>query len=93
MKLSIRATTLTMALLGAASMLLVGIVNMIMPIYGGNFLQMMSSVYPGFHDSRTWLSILIGTVYGLIDGAVAGWIFARVYDWIVGVTEVVDHTA
>ncbi len=93
MKLSIRGIALTMGLLGAACMLAVGIVNMITPNYGADFLNMMSSVYPGFHYSRTWMSVLIGTVYGFMDGSIGGWVFASIYDWIVGEHHTLDHPA
>ena len=54
MKLSVNAVAFTMGLLWASSMLLVGIVNLAHPGYGADFLRMMSSVYPGFHDAHTW---------------------------------------
>ena len=92
MKLSIRAIALTMGLLWAGAMLVVGLINMVEPAYGMAFLQMMSSVYPGFHDSRTWMSVAIGTIYGFIDGAVGGLIFAWIYDAIAG-SRHIDHTA
>ena len=42
------------------------------PSYGGDFLRMVSSVYPGFHDTRTAGEVIVGMVYGLADGAIAG---------------------
>jgi hypothetical protein len=93
MKLSIPAAGLTAGLLGAASMLVVGTINWAMPAYGADFLRMMSSIYPGFHDSRTWLSVVIGTLYGFADGAIAGLVFAWIYDRIAGSERAVDHTA
>lgn len=38
------------------------------------FLHVMSSVYPGFQASGTFLDVLTGTVYGLADGAAAGFL-------------------
>jgi hypothetical protein len=38
-------------------------------------------VYPGFHDSHTIRSVLMGTFDGLIDGAVGGLLFACLYNW------------
>ena len=93
MRLSIRAIGLTVGLLWAASMFVVGVINLITPAYGADFLRMMSSVYPGFHDTRTWLSVLIGTVYGFVDGVIGGWIFAWLYDWITGPRHTLDHAA
>jgi hypothetical protein len=93
MKLSVRSIAFTMGIVWAACMLLVGIVNLITPAYGGDFLRMMSSVYPGFHDSGTWLSVLIGAGYGFVDGIIGGLIFAWIYDWIAGGAHVVDRHA
>ena len=82
MKLSVKAIAMTMGLLWAGCMLIVGLINLAAPAYGMNFLQMMSSVYPGFHPSHSWLSVIVGTVYGFVDGVIGGWIFAWLYDWI-----------
>ena len=40
----------------------------------------MGSVYPFFHVSRTLGDVVIGGVDGLIDGAVAGLLFAWLYN-------------
>ena len=42
----------------------------------------MSSVYPGFHTTRTVGEVLLGTVYGFVDGAIGGYLFALLYNWI-----------
>jgi hypothetical protein len=60
-------------------MLLVGLINLADPSYGGEFLRMMSSVYPGADTARTIGRVLLGTVYGFVDGAIAGWLFAWLY--------------
>ena len=93
MKLSVRAICIAMGLLGAGCMLAVGIVNLFTPGYGADFLRMMSSVYPGFHDTRTWASIAIGTLYGFAGGVIAGLIFAWLYDWIASAGRSVGHSA
>lgn len=91
MKLSVNAVAFTMGLLWAGCMLLVGIVNLAHPGYGADFLRMMSSVYPGFHDAHTWGSVAIGTLYGFVDGLVGGWIFAWIYDRIAGSAHSIEH--
>jgi hypothetical protein len=80
MRLSIPAIAVAGALLWGAAIFLVGIVNLAAPGYGLSFLQMTSSVYPGFHDSHTFVSVLIGTLDGVLDGAVAGMLFAWLYN-------------
>ena len=88
MKLSVRALTIVSALLWGGGMLLVGIVNLVSPAYGVAFLQMVSSVYPGFDASRTLGDVLVGTIYALVDGAVCGFLFAWLYNRFAdGVTQ------
>lgn len=81
MRLSARVMALVAALLWGGCMLFVALVNMGAPSYGTDFLRMMSSVYPGFHDTRTWGEVILGTIYGLVDGAIAGLLFAWLYNW------------
>jgi len=50
--------------------------------YGVAFLDMASSVYPWFHASRTFVDVIIGTADGLLDGAVAGFLFAWLYNLV-----------
>lgn len=91
MRFSIRAFTLTCALLWAGCMLIVGLINLAYPSYGGDFLRMMSSVYPGADASRTIGSVLLGTVYGFVDGAVCGWIFGLIYRGLTHEPRVPSH--
>ncbi len=80
MQLSIKGLAVAGGLLWGGALLCVGLMNLVSPIYGANFLQMVSSVYPFFHASRTLGDVLIGTVDGLIDGAVAGLLLAWLYN-------------
>lgn len=83
-RLSMKVMAIVPALLWGGCMLFVGLINMGAPSYGGDFLRMMSSVYPGFHDTRTAAEVVIGTIYGLVDGAIAGVLFAWLYNLIAG---------
>jgi hypothetical protein len=80
MKLSIKALAVTSALLWGGCMLLLGVGHLIVASYGVAFLDAMSSVYPGFHASRTIAGVFVGTVYGLADGAIGGLIFGWLYN-------------
>ena len=60
-------------------MLFVGLVHMAEPSYGGEFLRLMSSVYPGADTAPTLGRVLLGTLYGLVDGAVGGYLFGLFY--------------
>ena len=84
-RLSIRVMVAVPALLWGGCMLFVGLINLAAPSYGLDFLRMMSSIYPGFHVTRTVGELVIGTAYGLVDGGIAGCLFALLYNWLVSV--------
>lgn len=80
MRLSVRALALTGAILWGGALLFCGFANAIWPTYGVAFLQMMASVYPGYQATGSPLSILVGTLYAALDGAVAGLLFGWIYN-------------
>ena len=89
MRISLKAMTLSSAILWGGAMLIVGLIHMAAPSYGGDFLRIMSSVYPGADTAPSLGRVLLGTVYGFIDGGVAGLIFAWLYDAFAGGTRAV----
>ena len=80
MRLSIRALMITAALLWGGGMLFVGLLNLASASYGVGFLQLMTSVYPGFHASRTFGDVVVGTAYATGDGAICGLLFGWLYN-------------
>jgi len=80
MKLSVKALAITSGLIWGGCVLTCGLVNLAQPAYGRPFLRLMSSVYPGFHNSRSWRDVLVGTGYGLVDGAAGGALAAALYN-------------
>jgi hypothetical protein len=84
MKLSIKGLTLAGGILWALGMLVVGILNIISPGYGGEFLKIMASVYPGYKASGQFVDVIFGTLYALVDGAICGFVFALLYNTFVG---------
>jgi len=84
MQLSVKALTIVTAILWGGGVLFTGLVNLAVPSYGTECLKLMSSVYPGFHFSRTFGDVLVGTGYGLVDGAIAGFIFSWLYNFFAG---------
>ena len=84
MALSIRSLAITSALLWGGGVLLVGLVNLAAQSYGSVFLQCVSSIYPGFHNSRHFLDVLVGTGYALFDGAAGGAVFGWLYNKFSG---------
>ena len=81
-KLSVKALTLTLALIWASAILMVGLINLYTPNYGSAFLSLISSVYPGYHADRTLASVLVGTGYALFDGGTCGFLVAVLYNWL-----------
>jgi hypothetical protein len=81
MTISVRSLAITSALLWGGAVLFVGLINLATPTYGAAFLQGVSSIYPGYHDSRHFLDVLVGTGYALIDGGVGGAVFGWLYNF------------
>jgi hypothetical protein len=79
MRVSLKALTLSSAILWGGAMLFVGLIHMAAPSYGGEFLRLMSSVYPGADTAPTLARVLLGTIYGFVDGAIGGGLFGLLY--------------
>jgi hypothetical protein len=80
MKLSLKGMSIAVALLCGGCVLFVGVINLAAPSYGEEFLEVVSSIYPGFHHTRTFLDVLVGTGYGIVDGAVGGFLLAWLFN-------------
>lgn len=80
MKLSVKGLVVASALLWASALLLTGIGNLIWAGYGNAFLEAMSSVYPGYKVDSGVTGVITGTLYALVDGGVAGGLFALIYN-------------
>jgi len=92
MRVSIKAISLTCALLWGGCMLLVGLINLADASYGSQFLHMMSSVYPGADTARTLGPVVLGTVYGFVDGAIGGCLFGWIYKLLTTEHRTQAHT-
>jgi len=84
MKLSVKALAVTAAILWGGCILLTGILNLIWSGYGVAFLDMVRSIYPGYAGTAGFGGVIVGTLYGVIDGAVCGAIFAWLYNGLSG---------
>jgi hypothetical protein len=80
MRLDVTALALTAGLFCGAAILIVASANLIWPSYGRTFLDLAASVYPGYHPSSGIGSVVTGTLYGFVDGAIGGAVFARLYN-------------
>ncbi len=80
MRFNVIALSATVALFWGAAILAVASANLIWPTYGRAFLELAASIYPGYHPSPAIGSIITGTLYGLVDGAIAGAVFGWLYN-------------
>jgi len=87
MKLSIRALTITCAILWGGSVLCVAVANLLWPPYGAGFLEVLASVYPGYSADSTFGGLLNVTLYALVDGAVGGLILGWLYNLLAAKCE------
>jgi len=84
MKLSIKGLTIAGGIIWALAILFVGILNIIFSGYGGEFLKLMASVYPGYKASGEIVDVIVGTLYALVDGAICGLVIAVLYNAFAG---------
>ncbi len=83
MKLSVKSLVIAAALLTALCFLFVSLLNLILPPYGGALLALLTSLYLGYDPMAGPISVLVGTLYSLIAGAVAGALFGWLYNSFV----------
>ena len=67
-------------LLWGGGLLVVSLLNLIWSGYGQSFLDAMSSIYPGYHATRSIAEVVIVTVYGTADGFIGGAVFGWLYN-------------
>ena len=84
MKLNLKALTLTLALLWAGTLFIMGVANLAWPGYGKAFLQVMASIYPGYAASGSFGDVIVGSLYALVDGAILGFILGGLYNLMAG---------
>ena len=80
MKLNLKAFVLAAGIVWGGVILLVSIANLISPEYAVGFLEVIASVYPGFTPFTGVGSVVIGTLYGFVDGSIGGLIFVWLYN-------------
>jgi len=80
MKLDVKALTFAAAIVWGGCFFLVSLANLIWPPYGEVWLQLGQSIYPGYGGPAGFGSVIVVTLYALLDGAVAGAVFAWLYN-------------
>lgn len=83
MKLSIKAFTFSCAILWALTVLMVIALNMATGSYGAEFLKVVGSIYPGYHPGTGISGLIVGPLYGLVDGGIGGLVLAWLYNLFV----------
>lgn len=81
MKLNTKALAITVGLLWGGSVFLVAAINRFYRGYGVDFLNDMSSLYPGYHVAGLRMA-MVGGLYGLVDGLVCGALIAWLYNTV-----------
>jgi len=79
-RFNVKALALTIGLFSGLAILIVASANLIWPSYGRTFLDLVASVYPGYHPSSGIGSVVTGTLYGFVDGAIGGGVFGWLYN-------------
>ena len=84
MRLNVKALAFALALVWAGAIFVTGLANLIWPGYGEAFLQMVGSIYPGYRGGISFLQVILGTFYGLLDGFIGGLILGWLYNLFSG---------
>jgi uncharacterized protein YqgC (DUF456 family) len=83
MKLSIKALIIAGALFKTGCFLFISLLNLILRPYGGAYLAMLISLYPGYDPVSVPIGIIVGTLYSLLAGGLAGLFFGWLYNIFV----------
>ena len=83
MRFCVRTLALTCGILWAVIFFVMALAQQVWPGYGMAFLELMDSVYPGYAPGG-FGSVIMGSLYALLDGAIGGAVFAWLYNRILG---------
>lgn len=79
MRLDLKALATTLGTGWGAGVFVVGLAHLLWPTYGTSFLELVASVYPGYQIGG-FGSVIIGTLYAVVDGAVCGAVLGWIYN-------------
>jgi hypothetical protein len=86
MRLCVRTTALTFGIFWAVVFFLVAAAQQIWPTYGVAFLDLMDGLYPGYAPGG-FGSVILGSLYAVVDGAIGGAVLAWLYNRLLGQRE------
>jgi hypothetical protein len=81
MKLSLKSMIIAGALFKAVCFLFISLLNLILRPYGGAYLALLASLYPGYDPVIVPLALIVGTFYSLLAGGLAGLLFGWLYNF------------
>ncbi|HEX6436291.1 MAG TPA: hypothetical protein VF182_04120 [Candidatus Binatia bacterium] len=81
LKLSLTAMAIAGALFKATGFLFVSLMNLVFRPYGGAYLALLISIYPGYDPVSVPLGLVVGTFYSLLSGALAGLLLGWLYNF------------
>jgi hypothetical protein len=82
MRLNILAFAVAAGLFWTLAVLIISLANLAWPTYGRAFLDLLASMYPGYHPGAGIGSVLIAALYGLADGVGSGALIAWLYNQV-----------
>ena len=80
MKLCVRGMALSLGILWALGILVIGLVNRFVPGYGWYFLRTLEGLYPVYQAGFGLKNLLVGVLVGFVDGAICGALLAWFYN-------------
>jgi hypothetical protein len=81
MKLSLKSMIIAGALFKALCFLFISLLNLILRPYGGAYLAILISLYPGYDPVNVPIGMIVGTFYSLLAGGLAGLLFGWLYNF------------
>lgn len=81
MKLSLKAMIFAGALFQVVGFVFVSLLNGVLRPYGGTYLMLLASLYPGYDPVNWPIGIIVGSLYSFLAGALAGLLFASLYNF------------
>jgi len=90
MKLNIKALSIATALVWGGAVLMVELLHLLWPSYGGAFLRVIASIYPGYHATGSLWEMVKGVGYAVVDGGIGGLVFAWLYNILIGKTPTLE---
>ena len=83
MTLNIKALAFTASVFLGGSFLITGLLDLAFSGYGDAWLNIAASLYPGYNGPNGFGSVIVVTLYGLLDGLIAGAIIGWLYNLLV----------